>query len=121
MNISLINILQGVVEDKNNSCLEHNLDVAKMMKEYTPFKEDEGVSIEHAKINADEIELNAAQIKHIYVSLNISNNQFMFFFDSSMQSFFKMKDSYHFGVEILCCYYFLSLIILIVTIKVTIS
>ena len=73
MNISLINILQGVVEDKSNSCLEYQLDVAKMMKEYTPFKEDEGVSIEHAKINADEIELNATQIKHIYVSLRISN------------------------------------------------
>ena len=77
MNISLINILQGVVEDKNNSCLEYQLDVAKMMKGYTPFKEDEGVSIEHAKINADEIELNAAQIKHIYVSLRISNDQFI--------------------------------------------
>ena len=77
MNISLINILQGVVEDKNNSCLEHHLDVAKLMKEYTPFKEDEGVSIEHARINADEIELNTAQIKHIYVSLRILNDQFI--------------------------------------------
>ena len=83
--------MQGVVEDKNNSCLEYQLDVAKIMKEYTPFKEDEGVSIELAKINADEIELNAAQIKHIYVSLRILNYQFMFFFHGSVQLFLKIR------------------------------
>ena len=64
----MINVLEGVVEGINMATLKYQLDIAQKIVKTDTSKEDEGISNEHSKINAAEIDLNDAQIKNIYVS-----------------------------------------------------
>ena len=69
MKICLINVLEGVVEGTNMAILKYQLEIAQKIAKPDTSKEVQGISSEHSKINAEEIDLNDTQIKNIYVSL----------------------------------------------------
>ena len=68
MNMSLIKVLQELLDGTNKEYLIHLLDLAK--NSYC-IKDDEVLSEEDSHIQTKNIDLNDAEIKNIYVSLII--------------------------------------------------
>ena len=68
MNMSLIKVLQELLDGTNKEYLIHLLNLAK--NSYC-IKDDEVLSEEDSHIQTKNIDLNDAEIKNIYVSLII--------------------------------------------------
>ena len=61
----MIEVIRGIVDGKQEEYLIRLLDLAKS----DSIQEDEVVSKEYSKIDAQNIDLNEEEIKSIYVSL----------------------------------------------------
>ena len=70
MNLTMIKVMQGFVNGTNTDYLMSLLDMAKEVAQSHTIQEDEdAVSNEETQNDAEEIALNEAEIKNLYVSL----------------------------------------------------
>ena len=74
MNLTMIKVMQGLVDGVNEEYLLHQLDMAKNVVHSDTIKMDEDmsdelISNEDSLIDAEEIDVNEREIKNIYVSL----------------------------------------------------
>ena len=74
MNLTMINVLWGIVVGVNEEYLLHQLNMAKKVVHSDTIKKDEDmsdetISNEDSLIDAEKIDLNEREIRKIYVSL----------------------------------------------------
>ena len=74
MNLTMIKVMQGLVDGVNEEYLLHQLDMAKNVVHSDTIKMDEDmsdelISNEDSLIDAEEIDVNEREIRNIYVSL----------------------------------------------------
>ena len=74
MNLSMIRVLEGLVDGVNEENLLYQLNLAKEIRQSDTMKmdeetSDENISSEDSLIDAEKIDINEREIKKIYVSL----------------------------------------------------
>ena len=74
MNLSMIRVLEGLVDGVNEENLLCQLDLAKEIRQSDTIKmdeetSDENISSEDSLIDTEKIDINEREIKKIYVSL----------------------------------------------------